>query len=321
MPFTVLTWNIENFAKRDEQGQPNARYPDKLQYVADRIRAEAPDVVALQEVLDEDALDDLATATGLRAIAGTPDGRGNRVAFLVRRSATSESITDYDLPAGTVVQAYDEHAKVEPSSRLSRPPLVARVKHGNETVVVFNAHLKSKLHTYPGGGFSTSNEELRAGVGFFDLTRRAAEAATLRAHVNTELKQGHPVIVVGDLNDGPHAATTEILYGPPGSQLSTPEDAQRASSGFNREDSGDPQRLFNVTKLVPESERWSRKTNNVRELIDHVLSSAQLLPRQGDLRTVPTIKIHNAELDSIGDQPRKDSGIPDHAAIVARFDL
>jgi endonuclease/exonuclease/phosphatase family metal-dependent hydrolase len=241
--------------------------------------------------------------------------------FSYAEPAASESIGDYSLPAGTVAQEYDENAKVKPSEHLSRPRLVARVKHGNKTFVVFNAHLKSKLHTYPGSGFSTKDEGLRAGVGLFDLTRRAAEAATLRARVTAELKQGHPVIVVGDLNDGPHAATTEILYGPPGSQLSVPEDAPRVSSGFSREDDGDPQRLFNVTKLVPEPERWSRKTNNVRELIDHVLSSAQLLPRKGDLRTVPKIKIHNAELDSIGEQPRKDSGIPDHAAIVARFDI
>jgi hypothetical protein len=43
------------------------------------------------------------------------------------------------------------------------------------------------------------------------------------------------VIVLGDLNDEPLAATTQILLGPPGSEIDT--------RGFDLDDAGDAQRL------------------------------------------------------------------------------
>jgi endonuclease/exonuclease/phosphatase family metal-dependent hydrolase len=67
---------------------------------------------------------------------------------------------------------------------------------------------------------------------------RAAEAVTLRAFANRLLDgQGREraVIVLGDLNDEPAAATTQILLGPPGSEIGTP--------GFVRPDQGDGARL------------------------------------------------------------------------------
>ncbi|OLT03143.1 hypothetical protein BJF90_26935 [Pseudonocardia sp. CNS-004] len=85
-------------------------------------------------------------------------------------------------------------------------------------------HLKSKLLTFPGGRFSTTDEAMRARFGAFALYRRAAEAVTVRA-VATELLAGdgqnRAVIVLGDLNDEPEAATTQILHGPPGSEIGT----------------------------------------------------------------------------------------------------
>ena len=89
--------------------------------------------------------------------------------------------------------------------------------HGGAPVDIITTHLKSKLLTF-GGNFSTSNETLRAHTAFFALERRAAEANGLRNHVNGLLTTNRHVIVLGDLNDGPEAATTEILYGPPGGQ-------------------------------------------------------------------------------------------------------
>jgi hypothetical protein len=44
------------------------------------------------------------------------------------------------------------------------------------------------------------------------------------------------VLVCGDLNDTPQAATTQVLLGPPGSQLGT--------GGFNQPDWGDGNRLW-----------------------------------------------------------------------------
>ena len=66
--------------------------------------------------------------------------------------------------------------------------------------------------------FSTSNETLRAQTAYFGLERRSAEATTLREQATALLAAGRAVVGLGDVNDVPKAATTEILYGPPGSQ-------------------------------------------------------------------------------------------------------
>jgi endonuclease/exonuclease/phosphatase family metal-dependent hydrolase len=321
MTFKVVTWNIENFSRTDDDHKANPHYPKKLEYLSARLNALLPDVVALQEVLDEGALAELARLTGLRAHSAPADDRGNRVAFLVRGEASARPILDYRLPAGATVQSFDHHAHVVSSLELRRPFLALSLEQAGRPLTVINAHLKSKLQTFPDGSHSTQDEQLRAGVALFDLSHRAAEAASLRAHVTELLTAGERVLVCGDMNDGPHAATTEILYGPPGSQLRVPEDAHREASGFSRPDQGDAQRLFNLVKLVPEARRWTRIASGVPEQLDHILCSEQLLPRKGALRTVPVVDIPNEELQSIGERPRTDSGIPDHALVSATFDL
>ena len=65
------------------------------------------------------------------------------------------------------------------------------------------------------------------------------------------------MVLLGDFNDGPEAATTQILYGAPGSQPRGPEDATNVAGGFQRPDANDTQRLFNVVKLVPDEIRWT----------------------------------------------------------------
>jgi hypothetical protein len=58
------------------------------------------------------------------------------------------------------------------------------------------------------------------------------------------------VIVLGDLNDEPLAATTQILLGPPGSEIGT--------AGFDRADQGDAARLWNLAPLIPADRRFTR---------------------------------------------------------------
>jgi hypothetical protein len=51
------------------------------------------------------------------------------------------------------------------------------------------------------------------------------------------------VVVLGDLNDEPEAATTQLLQGPPGSEIGT--------AGYDRPDQGDGQRLWNLAARIP----------------------------------------------------------------------
>jgi endonuclease/exonuclease/phosphatase family metal-dependent hydrolase len=102
-----------------------------------------------------------------------------------------------------------------------------------KTVHLVTTHLKSKLLTFPGGRFSPHDEAERARFAAYALDRRAAEAATLRVWATATLAPvdaEQPLILTGDLNDTVQAATTQLLLGPPGSEIGTP--------GFDRPDQG-----------------------------------------------------------------------------------
>ena len=67
------------------------------------------------------------------------------------------------------------------------------------------------------------------------------------------------------MNDEVDAATTQILNGPPGSEIGT--------RGFDIPDAGDRQRLFNLAPLIPEDRRVSRRYRGRGELIDHIFAT------------------------------------------------
>ena len=158
---------------------------------------------------------------------------------------------------------------------------------------MISVHLKSKLLTFPGGRFNPRDEDERARYAVYALHRRAAEAAGIRSYVTGLLDgqgQQRPVVVAGDLNDEAQAATTQILLGPPGSEIGTP--------GYDQPDAGDGARLWNLAALIPEPERYSRIYRGRRELIDHLLVSHALRD------SVTAVTTGQIELPSITDNPQ-----------------
>jgi len=107
-------------------------------------------------------------------------------------------------------------------SRLSRPILKARIQVGSETITVFNSHLKSKLGEFirpkeadfaPEANLVAYDPVGRAMGALRAGLRRMAEAWVLRREILSELDRGHPVIALGDFNDGEHAVSSEIIAG------------------------------------------------------------------------------------------------------------
>ena len=76
-------------------------------------------------------------------------------------------------------------------------------------------------------------------------------------------------MVMGDLNDEVEAATTQILDGPPGSEIST--------TGFDHPDKRDTERLWNLAPRIPAAQRFSRIYRGRKELIDHIFVSQALV--------------------------------------------
>jgi endonuclease/exonuclease/phosphatase family metal-dependent hydrolase len=334
--FTVMTWNLENF-ERPAADAPQAareRYSGKLHQISELITGTGPDLVGVQEVLaSHDDLapgvfDDLLKALGpgwTGCLSRRPDGRGIRVGWLSTGQLTGPAdVVRY--PDGVPATKVDDQGP--PISETRRGALAVTYTRGDGlTVQALTAHLKSKLLTFPGHDphhprFGTRDEGERARFGLYALDQRAAEAATVRAWATDQLQgqgQQRHVLVCGDLNDTPQAATTQLLLGPPGSQLGT--------GGFDRPDQGDGSRLWNLAPKMPAGDpatgegaaNWSRINNGARELIDQVLVSHQLVRALGSTESLPLDGIKSATAD-----PASLAGMKapsDHRPVVARFNL
>jgi endonuclease/exonuclease/phosphatase family metal-dependent hydrolase len=314
MAFKVMTWNVENLFRPGAPSGPKTQaiYDEKLDGLAAVINAEAPHALGLQEIGDPDALDDLESrlnGTWHRRVSQHEDGRDIRVAWLTPLDITaSEDIFAFPQPLQPVQS--DDTGGMQPSMGRGAVAITVRSELG-QPVQLVTAHLKSKLLTFPGGRFQPHDESERARFAAYALYRRAAEAASLRTWATTTLAaQTEPVVVCGDLNDTVQAATTQLLLGPPGSEIDT--------RGFKIPDQGDAQRLWNLAPLMPAGRNYSRINQGRPELIDHILVS-ELLVRKVDVGSVGAVITQ--PLPSITPMPtaRLNEPSSDHAPVVATF--
>ena len=98
------------------------------------------------------------------------------------------------------------------------------------------------------------------------------------------------------------------MLGPPGSEIDT--------RGFDLDDAGDAQRLWNLApRILPEDRRFSRVFNGRAELIDHILVSHALV------HDVDAVTTGTADLPSVTTNPgeRPAATASDHAPVIARF--
>jgi endonuclease/exonuclease/phosphatase family metal-dependent hydrolase len=315
--FKVMTWNIENLFRPGDAGGPSAAsvYDAKLKGLARAINEQQPDALALQEVGDPAALDDLVellNGTWQREVSPHPDSRGIRVAWL-----TTLPITD---PA----QIVDFPPRLQPVQIDDKGTTLAKMGRGAVAVTVttdagvpvrlITCHLKSKLLTFPGGRFNPRDEDERARYGAYALARRAGEATALRVAVTDMLGgQGdrRAVILTGDLNDTTAAATTQLLLGPPGSEIGT--------RGFDQPDRGDAARMWNLAPLMPAGHDYSRVNQGRRELIDHILVSKFLVTPLSAVTAQAVIDAPLNSIDPTDPTARRDAPSSDHAPVVATF--
>jgi endonuclease/exonuclease/phosphatase family metal-dependent hydrolase len=339
-----MTWNVENLFPPGHlisarKAVTEEEYRAKLEYLAGTILTIRPDVLALQEIGGSEAseahpLDDLQRNLNgqypHKALSSFPDRRGIRVGFLSRFPINGRD-EFVNFAPGELAAVPDWYPN-PPSTRMGRGILKIEVEPvAGVPIRLVALHLKSKLITYPGGRFAPQNEDERtigAGLG---LLRRTAEAVSVRSYLNDLMKPEGTArtIVLGDFNDEPRAATTQLFMGP--------EDADATSA-----DKFDDVRLYNLSDgipgrgdathdkwFLPADERFSRINNGRRELIDHIFVSKNLLGPSEDLRRdqwkVTEVRSWVANIldENITDNPatRVGKARPDHAPVYARFEL
>ena len=226
----VATCNVLNLAQPGRHfydGQDpysQTEFDRKVDWLGNRFKALNADVIAVQEVWDELALRAAVARSGLQyssvVVPGAENGPGQigaqgtpRVGIVTRLKLESvESIVNF--PAAAVVQVPGLGAH----TRFERPPLVAtlRMKHG-QPVCVITAHLKSKRPKYledaSGKTIEDTDDPAVQALGSLrSLIMRASEALALRLKVVELLHRTRlPLVLMGDLNDGPHSVTTQLI--------------------------------------------------------------------------------------------------------------
>jgi predicted extracellular nuclease len=310
----IGTWNLENlFRPSADSATPSnlGDYEAKLDSLAATIAGLDPDVLAVQEVGSAAALQDLVNRLdgAWTSELADPDGRGIRVGFISKLAMTDVAQISAFPSDVNPIQISDNGDTMD---AMGRPALRVRVDASGATVDLISTHLKSKLLSYPGSRFSPKDEGERARYAVYALNRRAVEAATVRVAANDILDgkgTDRRLVVAGDLNDGPDAATTQILLGPGGSEFGT--------GGYGRPDKGDGARLWNLAPLIPDDQRFSRVYRGRAELIDHILVSHALT------EAITSVTTGDSATPSITDNPtaRRDAPGSDHRPVLAVLEL
>jgi endonuclease/exonuclease/phosphatase family metal-dependent hydrolase len=331
--FSVATFNLYNLQRPGLRLNPGQRpwteeeYAAKLAWTADQLAVLDADVVGLQELWNREALDDVLELAGLASsydvLAEPADGNGIVCAALVRRGLLrGEPTWIGDFPPALVLDSRGGTDPQAPEVRMavdsfSRPVLHFRLALREEPPLteVFVVHLKSKLPTRIDGEdwFQADPDRYRphtVAIGAAMSTiRRTAEAAALRVLL-TEVLKGTttPVIVLGDLNDGQHSNTMNILTGQPRYLVG-------ASTGGTDTGlySGQTLQEYRDTRDV----YYTHVFEDLRESLDHVLVSEQFYDNsRRRLWLFDGLVINN---DHLNLEDRRESGTGDHGVVQVAF--
>jgi endonuclease/exonuclease/phosphatase family metal-dependent hydrolase len=303
MALRIATFNLKDFFLPRNDAERSVA-PGKFANVAANLRRANADVVALQEVGEEQQLErlvkDVADLGYGAPVVGTTDKRGIRCAILARIPIQwSQVHTQKTLPFPRFIEGDSEPF-------VDRIPLRRGVVHVRVEapkigeVDVLTAHFKSNLpvrmRALDGHEIEDTTTRGRAESALRSLVQRAAEALYIRGLVDDIMKASpdHAVCVLGDLNDHFDSLPVRILrgYGAPGHDS-----------------------LGAVAELLPVEQRYSCFHGNTKTLIDHILVSERLFRHARGYEIYnEALRYHGAHVEPI--LPTEDS---DHALCVASF--
>lgn len=156
--------------------------------------------------------------------------------------------------------------------RFSKPPLELAVKTASGVEFrLIGAHLKSKAPH----GAATRDEIMRRSIS--NRRKQLAQAIWLRARLTADLEAGDPVILMGDLNDGPGLDEYEHLFGRSSVEIVLGEDMfdPHASSALQRRLGAAP---TTARFRLPHENRY------LAALLDYAMVSPQLMSRRPEWR-------------------------------------
>lgn len=237
---SIGTFNLYNLNEPDlpmysgAAGWTPAQYDLKIDWTRRVIRALRPDILGFQELWRRASLERVMEVADLAEdydllVPETADGRRIVCAAIVRKGLLAggpDWITGFP-PKFRLQSGGDDPQAAAISVNIdafSRPVLhfTVRPRADTEPAHVYVCHFKSKAPTqiFRECWFREDEAAYRmhqTGLGAAISTiRRTAEAAALRFMLTEQMKDTRtPVIVLGDINDGQHSNTANILTGQP----------------------------------------------------------------------------------------------------------
>ena len=247
---------------------------------------------------------DAALAFAPNAMDGDPGARRPGLAVLSRTGFVGDPEVIQVLAEPVVIPfpalGGDGEAGSYTLRRTSRPILKVRVPFGDHVVTIFNCHLKSKLGEYlPGGAEPNLLDYDPVGRALGSL-RAAASAGWPRLGfsgraVVAELEADNPVIVMGDMNDGESAVSSEIIAGEvPFKNYAwmRRHDAERHNDRYTDDENTQIQHDVASMRLISAEKLFVRKSlrdmvyttsfGGVFESIDQILLSRHFQPEWPD---------------------------------------
>lgn len=229
----LVTYNIEWFANLFDQADqlllddgPSGRYgvsritqAEALRHVFQALDAdavlvvEAPNTGRHQRTIR--ALEAFAAWAGLRTASvamGFANDTQQEIALLFDPTvltARHSPQSRFDAPQfdGVFALDLDVDERVD-QVRFSKPPLELEVQTaGGRKLHLIGAHLKSKAPH----GAKDDAEVMRISIA--NRRKQLAQAIWLRRRISWHLEEGHDLLVMGDLNDGPGLDQYEALFG------------------------------------------------------------------------------------------------------------
>lgn len=330
---SIATFNLYNLNEpgralyTDRDGWSQAEYDPKIEWTAWQLRILKSDVFGFQELWHADSLAKALESSGLANeydMLVPPGTVGKRIvcAAIVRKGLlASEPDWISDFPEKFELRSTGDDPQtpnIDVKIRgFSRPLLHFTIKPRSDApdVHVYVCHFKSKAPTkvFNERWFKADKDTYgkhASGLGSaLSTIRRTAEATALRFLLTEQIKGNNtPVIVLGDINDGQHSNTANILTDQPryllGDSVGGGDVALYTAQTL--------QQLRDTRDVY-----YTHVHENIRESLDHILVSEQFYDNSRKrLWLFNGLTINN---DHLNFDNHKADGTNDHGIIRALF--
>jgi endonuclease/exonuclease/phosphatase family metal-dependent hydrolase len=313
----------------DKDGWSQEEYDKKVKWTGSILLTMKADVWGFQELWHHRALHASFDCAGLGneyELLVPENHEGQRIVCagaVKKRILVGEPKWIEDFPSNFILQSGgddEQTSKISVSiAKFSRPVLHLKIRprSNGKVISVYIAHFKSKGPTKVYNEDWCKNNETyytkhTSALGSaLSTIRRTAEAAALRMILTDEIKGNNkPVVVMGDLNDGQHSNTLNILTAQPNYLL----------SGHSL--GGSDTALYTVGTLQEyrslRDVYYTHIYKNARESLDHILVSQEFY--DNSRKRIWSFKGMEISNDHLNRDDHKKTGTSDHGIVRATFE-